>query len=92
MLDKKMLMDMPPDTIFAQGEIIDSPEGVNMSNSGKLLKWVACRGGYYDWCIYIQFAIHDFDYVKRMGDKIITEFYIKRLVPCDDEAFELYRY
>ena len=36
MLDKKMLTDMPPCVIFARGEIVDAPEGINMTNSGRM--------------------------------------------------------
>ena len=83
---------MAPDSIIATGTTIDSPEGLNMSNSGKKLRWVAVRGGIYDWAIYAHFAIHSETYVRQQGDKVYGEHHIKRLVFCDDEAFALYRY
>ena len=77
---------------FAKGEIIDSPDGVNITNSGMLLKWVAVRGGIYDWAIYCHFAYHSWDFVKSQGNKVIMEKNIKELVKCDNEAFSMYRY
>ena len=91
MLTLKMLKEMKSGTVFDKGEIIDSPEGINMSNSGMPLKWVAKRGGIHDWCIYCLFADHSFEEVIRVGDKVHDEMNIKKLVPCDDEAFKMYR-
>lgn len=38
MLTLKDLEDMEPGTIFAQGKVLDSSEGCNMANTGKLMK------------------------------------------------------
>lgn len=92
MLTLKQLKEMEPDTIFATGEALDSPYGINMSNSGKLLRWVAVRGGIHDWCIYCHFADRDIEWIKRHGDKVCGEEHIKKLVECNDESFKLYRY
>jgi hypothetical protein len=56
------LDQMEPHSIFAKGTFIDSPEGVNMSNTGKEVRWVAVRGGIHDWAIYSQnpYYIDDF--------------------------------
>jgi len=54
MLTLKMLKAMPPHTIFAQGELVDSPEDCNLANTGKTTRWVAVRGGIHDWAIYAQ--------------------------------------
>lgn len=91
MLTLKKLKEMEPGTIFDSGLIVDSPEGINMTNSKKMLKWVAVRGGIHDWCIYCHWSIVSHDYVKRHGDKIYSKDNIKKLVPCDDEAFKMYR-
>lgn len=80
MLTKAMLEVMPPNTIFATGEIVDNPEGINMTNSGKILRWIAKRGWIYGWTILV-----------REGDKVTGEHNIRKLVPCDDEAWKLYR-
>lgn len=90
MLTLKMLKDMKPGT-FATGLIEDSPEGINMSNSGKLLRWVATRGQIHDWAIYAHLAEHDAEYVKDYGDKVTNRQNIRKLVECDDEALEMYR-
>ena len=93
MLTIKDLKDMTPDTIFAKGVIVDSPDGINMMNSGRMLKWVACRGGIWDWAIYCCYDDeHDYDYAKSDGEKVTSEENIKKLVTCDDEAFKMYRY
>lgn len=92
MLTLEQLYAMPPDTAFARGETIDSPEGVNMTNSGRQLRWVAERGGIHDWAIYIHHAEHSFDYVKCHGDKVHSENHVRKLVPCDDASFKMYRH
>ena len=92
MLTLKKLKEMQPNTIFLKGEIIDSPDGINITNSGKQLRWVASRGEIYDWSIYCHFADKDYDWIRDMGDKVIGKENIKRLVSCDDEAFEMYNY
>lgn len=92
MLTLEALKAMEPETIFASGTTIDGPEGLNMARTGKLLRWVAIRGGIHDWAIYAHFADLPAEEVARIGDKVSTESHIKRLVPCDDAAFEMYRY
>lgn len=54
MLTLQELKDMDPDTIFATGTTTDDSAGINMTGSGRELRWVACRGGIWDWAIYIQ--------------------------------------
>lgn len=92
MLSLKQLQDMPPHTSFALGKVWDSPNGVNMTNSGKELKWIAKRGEIHDWAIYIGWATQSNEYIKTQGDKIYNKEIIKKLVPCDDEALEMYRF
>ena len=83
---------MAPRAIFALGESIDSPEGINMTNSGKLLRWVAVRGGIHDWAIYCHFVEKSYEWIKDYGDKVCSEEHIKKLIDCNDEAFKMYRY
>jgi len=92
MLTLQMLKDMKPGTIFATGITIDNSSGINMSNSGKLLRWVAKRGYAYDWAIYIHFEDKSIDFIKDYGDKVTSKENIKRLVECNDESFNAYRY
>lgn len=91
MLTLEMLKKMDPG-IFAKGEMVDSPLGINITNSGKMLRWVAVRGGMYDWTIYCHWAFNSFEFVKQQGDKVFTKETIRRLIPCTDEAFQMYRY
>lgn len=107
-LTLKQLKEMKPG-IFAKGTFIDNPEGCNMANTGKEVRWVAVRGDIEDWCIYSQnpyyiddfspkvmaigySGIWDWQKIADEGDKISSENNIKKLVPCDEEAFKMYRY
>ena len=92
MLTLQQLKEMKPNTIFLKGEIVDSPDGINMENSGKQLRWVAVRGEIHDWAIYCHLAENDWDFIKSQGNKITGEKNIKKLVFCDKEAFEMYCY
>jgi len=92
MLTVEQLKAMPARTIFATGTAIDAPDGLFMTGSGKELRWVAVRGGIYDWTIYCHFSIYDQDWIRDHGDKVCFDSHIKKLVPCTDEAFGLYRF
>ena len=92
MLTRDMLAAMPADTIFATGVLIDDENGLFMTGSGKELRWCAVRGGIDDWAIYCHFADNDEEWIRRHGDKVHDERNIKRCVPCNDRAFERYRY
>ncbi len=91
-LTLKELKEMMPDTIFARGTVSDNPVGVNMTNSGRLLRWAAVRGGIHDWAIYCHWAEKSYAWIKSYGDKVTSEANIQKLVPCDDESFKMYRY
>ena len=93
MLTLEKLKEMAPDTMFASGVMLDAPNGLFMTGSGRLLRWVAIRGGIHDWAIYCHFATNDAEWISRRGDKVYMEEHIKRCVPfCNDEAFAMYRY
>lgn len=79
-------------SIFAYGNCINDCNGVNISNSGKMLRWVAVKGYGDDWTIYIHFNIHDNIWVSLHGDKVTSSNNIKLLVPCTNEVFKKYRY
>ena len=93
MLTLDQLKAMVPGQIIASGVVPNSPEGVYMTNenSGKELLWIAKRGGIHDWAIYIHWKEKGFDYVLEQGDKVINPANVRKLVPCDDEAFKMYR-
>ena len=87
MLTLQNLKDMQSG-IFASGTIEDNPNGI----SSESVSWVAVRGGIHDWAIYYSSADKNFDWIQKFGDKLYEEKLIKKLVPCDDEAFNMYRY
>ena len=91
MLTLQNLKDMEPG-IFATGVAIDESGGLYMANTGRELRWVAVRGGIHDWTIYCHLSGWDKDWIRANGDKVCGEEHIKKLVPCDDEAFKKYRY
>lgn len=88
----KDLFDMNPDTIFAKGESVDSPEGINMMNTGQDLKWIAKKGGTDDWCIYCCSKQLTDLHLLRMGNKVTGTENIKKCVPCTDDVLTRYRY
>lgn len=92
MLVDKIFDDFPNGQIFAKGEIEDNPLGVNMSNSDKMLKWIAKKGYADDWCIYVHWSESGFDFVESNGDKVISKDNIQRLIPCTENVFKKYRY
>lgn len=70
------------------------------------VKWVAVRGVIHDWAIYhsMDANLVRADYfddpvhleaneqqISKFGAKLHKEENIKRFVPCDDEAFGMYR-
>ena len=76
-------------------------------NKETIVNWVAIRGGYWDWAIYHSMDANlepapyfDGDthlkatdeQIARGGAKLIKKEKIKEFVPCDDEAFKMYRY
>jgi hypothetical protein len=92
MLTLEDLKGMAPNTVFAQGETVDSPEGINFMNSGIGLRWVAVRGGIWDWAMYAGKKEDSYEQIRAFGDKVHDENTIRRLVPCDDKAFKMYRF
>lgn len=71
------------------------------------VRWVAIRGYIHDWAIYhsmdANFIQADYlddpihleiseERIAKAGAKLYGEQDIKRLVPCNDEAFKIYRY
>lgn len=92
MLTFKSFLKIPSGKVFAQGEIVDSSEGLHMARTGRLLKWVAVKGYIDDWCIYTGFADKSFDFINRSGDKVHDKSNIQKVVPCDEDVFKKYRH
>lgn len=94
MLTLSQLKTLPPKTIFAKGEVENSPEGIYMTDvrRGDMMKWVAVRGGIHDWTIYIHWAEMSHDWVQQHGDKVMSGTNVKKLIECDGEAYAMYRF
>jgi hypothetical protein len=119
MLTSDKLKEMEPNTILASGiGLIEHPwfnnatlvsEGGTLEDdrSSTKVKWVAIRGGYYDWAIYHSMDANisqadnfnnpehlgaSNELIARAGAKLHREEDIKKFVPCDEEAFKMYRY
>lgn len=80
-------------TVFDKGIVLNSPEEVYMTNTdlNRPMLWVAVKGNYNDWCIYIHWADNDEEYVLNYGDKVINSENIKKLISCDNDVLSLYR-
>jgi len=75
------------------GKIFATGTGTYPELTDKEVRWVACRGkGYHDWAIYYHLPSQDIYTIASNGDKCFTESVIKLLVPCNDEAYGLYRH
>ena len=83
MLTLNKLKEIDPQTCFAEGTDV-------ISDTGKV-KWKAIRGEIWDWTIYIGPEYWSDTRVSEEGDKLYDYAEVKRLVPCDDEAFKMYR-
>lgn len=106
MLTLQQLKDMEPG-VFADGittikhpwygQSPEYPETIEV-------RWVATRGGIYDWAIYhsfhtniTMFASHPHTeasdrMIAENGEKLHDIEKVKELVPCDEEALEMYRH
>lgn len=85
---------MQPGVVFVSGVIENSPEGIYMTDSdiGRNLVWAAKVGWAHDWVIYCYWESAGLDYALSNGDTVCSESNIRKLVPCDEEAFKRYRY
>lgn len=86
-LTLQRLKDMESDTIFDSG----ISTTLNLINSNESLRWVAVRGGYHDWSIFAHKEKMSKENIADQGDKISSLDIVRRLVPCDNEALEMYR-
>ena len=82
---------MQPGEMFAKGELPDNEQGINMMNTGQILRWVACRGQIADWAIYCSRVDRDWEEIRHMGDKVHDRNNIKNCVNVDDQVMSVYR-
>ena len=86
LLTLQKLKDLPESAAFATGVT------TNPRFHYEAVRWVAKRGLIHDWAIYYQVKSWSARQVMQTGEKCISESIIRELVPCDDEAFKMYRY
>jgi hypothetical protein len=85
--------EIPDGAVFATGGIPDTPDGLYMTGSGRILLYVAKKGYNQDWALYCGFkAFNDFETIESNGDKVGGEENIRRVIPCMDDVFARYRY
>lgn len=82
---------IPYGEIFDRGTATDNAEGINMTDSGNVLKWIAKKGGGDDWNIYVHFDGHDEAFIKKHGQKISDKDNVRKLITCDDQMMAKYR-
>lgn len=87
MLTLSKLKSMEPDTIINTGTTTEP--GLHPSSE---IRWVAKTGWSEDWAIYYHFSSKSTDFIAQQGEKVMTESIIRRYVPCDDAAFNRYRF
>ena len=82
---------IPPGTIFASGIVINSSIDIYIISNrlNEPLKWIAKKGYCNDWAIYCGFQE---DNIEDDGNKICNKEHINKLVNCDKEMFNRYRY
>lgn len=70
MLTREKLNKFEPGTIFASGLDFDGENGINLWNTGELIRWVAVRGGVDDWAVYADKASKSAESVRDFGCKL----------------------
>lgn len=91
-LTKETIEQALPNSIIYKGETTDDENGLNMTGSGKVLKFVVCRGGIADWCIYTHFSDRTFEQIAHLGDKPHSREQIANIVEFDNEVWTMYRH
>lgn len=59
---------------------------------GLPVRWVAVRGGIHDFAVYYHNIDMTKEFIRDCGEKVHNMDVVKTLVPCDEEALEMYRY
>ena len=90
-LTMNILRGVIPLTILATGTADDNPDGLNMTNSGKKLRWILKLGQVGDWCVYVFWENYSIDYVSKHGDKVMSKNNLKNIIEFNDDVWNKYR-
>lgn len=91
MMDLEQFSKIEDGAIFASGELPDEPGGLNMTNSGKMLRWIAKKGYGNDWAIYCYWNTVSDETITAHGQKVSNNEHIQKCVPCTIEMMKRYR-
>ena len=86
----EMLEKAEQDSIIARGISIDCPAGLNMSNSGRYLRWLVKKMHGTCWTMYTHLLEKDWDCIERSGDTVTIESFIRNEIECTDEVISQY--
>jgi len=97
--EENNLIDKLKGKILTLHDLINLDPGVFMFGTafthelhkGMHTKWIAKRGQFNDWAIYMGSDTYSWDYILCYGHKARTRSLIKKLVPCDYESFQMYK-
>lgn len=93
LLDEEAFNKIPDGEIIETGEIVDGEGGLNLSRSGRVLRWVAKKGFADDWCVYAHFSDeHSIASVTMHGDKVCDKRNIDNILKVTDEVWAKYRF
>lgn len=87
-----------PDGVIATGVITDCPDGINIDNSEKLLRYVVVKYSNQDWAIFClrDATVKDMPdadkFIMNTGVKVTRINNIKRVFNCSKKVLDLYTY
>lgn len=83
---------IPYGEIFRSGVVIDDPTRINIFQSGQRIKWIAMKGGGNDWTIYADFEGNSDKIICQLGRKVTNKDVVRKLIECDQEVMDRYRF
>lgn len=89
-LDLEDFLKIPDGETFASGSAPDSPGGLHMTGSGKILYWVAVKGHAQDWVMYCGWGSDEW-HLRNCGDKVRGVENILNVIDASDEVLARYR-
>ena len=90
LLTKEMVENAEPDSVLFTGEIEDSPNGLHLNRTGRMVRYVVVRRGIPDWCVYVGYADEmSVEDIRTGGDKILS-CTAGNIIDADEEVWRLY--